>query len=73
MEMLVRAGGATSAVETGTFTGYSALAVPRGLALWPHRPLSLLVRHMRVIAWFRDCLNAPHTVQGSIPVKGANN
>jgi caffeoyl-CoA O-methyltransferase len=31
MEMLVRAMGATSAVEIGTFTGYSALAVARGL------------------------------------------
>src|SRR5271170_2415711 len=32
MEMLVRAMGATRAVEIGTFTGYSALAVARGLA-----------------------------------------
>ncbi len=31
MEMLVRAMGAKSAVEIGTFTGYSALAVARGL------------------------------------------
>jgi len=31
MEILVRAMGATSAVEIGTFTGYSALAVARGL------------------------------------------
>ncbi len=31
MEMLVRAMGATRAVEVGTFTGYSALAVARGL------------------------------------------
>jgi caffeoyl-CoA O-methyltransferase len=31
MEMLVRAMGATRAVEIGTFTGYSALAVARGL------------------------------------------
>ena len=31
MEMLVRAMGATHAVEIGTFTGYSALAVARGL------------------------------------------
>jgi caffeoyl-CoA O-methyltransferase len=31
MEMLVRAMGATSAVEVGTFTGYSALAIARGL------------------------------------------
>ena len=31
MEMLVRAMGATYAVEIGTFTGYSALAVARGL------------------------------------------
>jgi len=30
-EMLVRAMGATRAVEIGTFTGYSALAVARGL------------------------------------------
>ncbi len=32
MEMLVRAMGATRAVEIGTFTGYSALAVARGLS-----------------------------------------
>jgi caffeoyl-CoA O-methyltransferase len=32
MEMLVRAMAATRAVEIGTFTGYSALAVARGLA-----------------------------------------
>ena len=32
MEMLVRAMGAARAVEIGTFTGYSALAVARGLA-----------------------------------------
>ena len=32
MEMLVRAMGATRAVEIGTFTGYSALAIARGLA-----------------------------------------
>jgi len=31
MEMLVRAMGAKRAVEIGTFTGYSALAVARGL------------------------------------------
>ena len=31
MEMLVRAMGATRAVEIGTFTGYSALAVARSL------------------------------------------
>jgi caffeoyl-CoA O-methyltransferase len=31
MEMVVRAMGATRAVEIGTFTGYSALAVARGL------------------------------------------
>jgi len=31
MEMLVRAMGAARAVEIGTFTGYSALAVARGL------------------------------------------
>ena len=31
MEILVRAMGATRAVEIGTFTGYSALAVARGL------------------------------------------
>jgi caffeoyl-CoA O-methyltransferase len=31
MEMLVRAMGGTRAVEIGTFTGYSALAVARGL------------------------------------------
>jgi caffeoyl-CoA O-methyltransferase len=31
IEMLVRAMGATRAVEIGTFTGYSALAVARGL------------------------------------------
>jgi len=31
MEMLVRAMGATRAVEIGTFTGYSALAVARGM------------------------------------------
>jgi caffeoyl-CoA O-methyltransferase len=31
MEMVVRAIGATRAVEIGTFTGYSALAVARGL------------------------------------------
>ena len=31
MEMLVRAMGATRAVDIGTFTGYSALAVARGL------------------------------------------
>jgi caffeoyl-CoA O-methyltransferase len=31
MEMLARAMGATRAVEIGTFTGYSALAVARGL------------------------------------------
>jgi caffeoyl-CoA O-methyltransferase len=31
MEMLVRAMGARRAVEVGTFTGYSALAVARGL------------------------------------------
>ncbi|HWG65028.1 MAG TPA: class I SAM-dependent methyltransferase [Streptosporangiaceae bacterium] len=31
MEMLVRAMGATRAIEIGTFTGYSALAVARGL------------------------------------------
>jgi caffeoyl-CoA O-methyltransferase len=34
MEMVVRAMGATRAVEVGTFTGYSALAVARGLG--PH-------------------------------------
>ena len=32
MEMLVRAMAATRAVEIGTFTGYSALAVTRGMA-----------------------------------------
>src|SRR5580704_8863592 len=31
IEMLVRAMGATRAVEIGTFTGYSALAIARGL------------------------------------------
>jgi caffeoyl-CoA O-methyltransferase len=31
MEMIVRAMGARSAVEVGTFTGYSALAIARGL------------------------------------------
>lgn len=31
MEMVVRAMGATRAVEVGTFTGYSALAIARGL------------------------------------------
>jgi caffeoyl-CoA O-methyltransferase len=31
MEMLVRAMGAKRAIEIGTFTGYSALAVARGL------------------------------------------
>jgi caffeoyl-CoA O-methyltransferase len=31
MELLVRAMGATRAIEIGTFTGYSALAVARGL------------------------------------------
>ncbi len=31
MEMIVRAMGAKSAVEVGTFTGYSALAIARGL------------------------------------------
>ena len=31
MEMLVRASGAKRAVEIGTFTGYSALAIARGL------------------------------------------
>ena len=31
MEMLVRAMGATRAIEIGTFTGYSALAVARGI------------------------------------------
>jgi caffeoyl-CoA O-methyltransferase len=31
MEMLVRAMGATRAIEIGTFTGYSALAIARGL------------------------------------------
>jgi caffeoyl-CoA O-methyltransferase len=36
MEMLVRAMGATSAVEIGTFTGYSALAVARGLGPGGH-------------------------------------
>jgi caffeoyl-CoA O-methyltransferase len=36
MEMLVRAMGATRAVELGTFTGYSALAVARGLGPGGH-------------------------------------
>ena len=36
MEMLVRAMGATRAVEIGTFTGYSALAVARGLGPGGH-------------------------------------
>jgi caffeoyl-CoA O-methyltransferase len=36
MEMIVRAMGATSAVEVGTFTGYSALAVARGLGEGGH-------------------------------------
>src|ERR1700733_12507684 len=36
MEMLVRAMGATRAVEVGTFTGYSALAVARGLGPGGH-------------------------------------
>jgi caffeoyl-CoA O-methyltransferase len=36
MEMLVRAMGATQAVEVGTFTGYSALAVARGLGPGGH-------------------------------------
>jgi caffeoyl-CoA O-methyltransferase len=36
MEMLVRAMGATRAVEIGTFTGYSALAVARGLGAGGH-------------------------------------
>jgi len=36
MEILVRAMGATSAVEIGTFTGYSALAVARGLGPGGH-------------------------------------
>ena len=31
MEIIARAMGATSAVEVGTFTGYSALAVARGM------------------------------------------
>ena len=49
METLVRATGARSAIEIGTFTGYSALAIARGLpadgkllccdtsAEWAHR------------------------------------
>ncbi len=32
LEMLTRAMGVTSAIEIGTFTGYSALAIARGLA-----------------------------------------
>jgi caffeoyl-CoA O-methyltransferase len=36
MEMLVRAMGAKRAVEVGTFTGYSALAVARGLGSGGH-------------------------------------
>ena len=36
MEMLVRAMGATRAIEIGTFTGYSALAVARGLGAGGH-------------------------------------
>lgn len=36
MEMLVRAMGAKNAVEVGTFTGYSALAVARGLGTEGH-------------------------------------
>ena len=36
MEMLVRAMGATRALEIGTFTGYSALAVARGLGPGGH-------------------------------------
>jgi caffeoyl-CoA O-methyltransferase len=36
MEMVVRAMGATRAVEVGTFTGYSALAVARGLGPGGH-------------------------------------
>jgi caffeoyl-CoA O-methyltransferase len=36
MEMLVRAMGAKQAVEVGTFTGYSALAVARGLGSGGH-------------------------------------
>lgn len=36
MEMLVSATGATRAVEIGTFTGYSALAVARGLGPGGH-------------------------------------
>jgi caffeoyl-CoA O-methyltransferase len=36
MELLVRAMGATRAVEIGTFTGYSALAIARGLGPGGH-------------------------------------
>jgi len=36
MEMLVRAIGAKEAIEIGTFTGYSALAVARGLGVGGH-------------------------------------
>jgi caffeoyl-CoA O-methyltransferase len=36
MEMIVRAMGATRAVEVGTFTGYSALAIARGLGPGGH-------------------------------------
>jgi len=36
MEMLVSATGATRAVEVGTFTGYSALAIARGLGPTGH-------------------------------------
>ena len=36
MEMIVRAMGATRAVEVGTFTGYSSLAIARGLGPGGH-------------------------------------
>jgi caffeoyl-CoA O-methyltransferase len=36
MEMIVRSMGATRAVEVGTFTGYSALAIARGLGPGGH-------------------------------------
>ena len=36
IEMIVRAMGATQALEIGTFTGYSALAIARGLGAGGH-------------------------------------